>query len=204
MTRAVATEFSIPRPEAELLRHKHSEDSVELACDKRHSLNLSDPHDGKATFITHGAACAPQPVICTQGEPFDDREHAPLSEARRLEFAVREPLSNLIEELSRSRQYHETAFPQHPVQRLIFVGGEAANPALCRTIARALSLPAHMGDPLVRMGRTTQVGIESGIDRRQPQPVWAVAIGLSMSASSGEDAGITASSHSRPAASSTV
>jgi hypothetical protein len=32
----------------------------------------------------------------------------------------------------------------------------------------------------VRMGRTSDVGVESGIDRRQPQPSWAVAIGLSM------------------------
>jgi hypothetical protein len=30
------------------------------------------------------------------------------------------------------------------------------------------------------MGRTTLVGIESGIDRRQAQPGWAVAIGLSL------------------------
>jgi hypothetical protein len=33
---------------------------------------------------------------------------------------------------------------------------------------------------MVRMGRISQIGIESGIDRRQPQPTWAVAIGLSM------------------------
>jgi hypothetical protein len=30
------------------------------------------------------------------------------------------------------------------------------------------------------MGRTSEVGPESGIDRRQPQPNWAVAIGLSL------------------------
>jgi hypothetical protein len=30
------------------------------------------------------------------------------------------------------------------------------------------------------MGRTTDVGVESGIDRRVSQPAWAVAIGLSM------------------------
>jgi len=32
----------------------------------------------------------------------------------------------------------------------------------------------------VRMGRISEVGIESGIDRRQPQPGWATAIGLSL------------------------
>jgi hypothetical protein len=30
------------------------------------------------------------------------------------------------------------------------------------------------------MARTTEVGPESGIDRRLPQPDWAVALGLSM------------------------
>jgi hypothetical protein len=33
---------------------------------------------------------------------------------------------------------------------------------------------------MVRMNRTCQVDPSSGIDRRQPQPAWAVAIGLSM------------------------
>ena len=43
-----------------------------------------------------------------------------------------------------------------------------------------MGLAAQVGDPLVRMGRISEIGIESGIDRRQPQPGWAVAIGLSM------------------------
>jgi hypothetical protein len=41
-------------------------------------------------------------------------------------------------------------------------------------------LAAQVGDPLVRMARNSDVGIESGIDRRQPQPNWTVAVGLSM------------------------
>ena len=39
---------------------------------------------------------------------------------------------------------------------------------------------AQVGDPLCRMGKTCQIGLESGIDRTQPQPGWAVAMGLSM------------------------
>jgi hypothetical protein len=30
------------------------------------------------------------------------------------------------------------------------------------------------------MGRISDISIDSGIDRRQPQPNWAVAIGLSL------------------------
>jgi hypothetical protein len=38
------------------------------------------------------------------------------------------------------------------------------------------------------MGRNSEVGIESGIDRRQPQPGWAVAIGLSLGPVAGQAA----------------
>ena len=99
---------------------------------------------------------------------------------RPIERAIRGPLAKLAEELSLCRRYHEATFPDHPIQRLIFVGGEARQRDLCQQVARKLGLSAQVGDPLVRMGRTTEVGIESGIDRRQPQPAWAVAIGLSM------------------------
>ena len=68
----------------------------------------------------------------------------------------------------------------------MFVGGEARHRNLCQQIARQMSLAAQVGDPLVRMGRTSDVGVESGIDRRQPQPSWAVALGLSMGPAAAE------------------
>jgi geranylgeranyl pyrophosphate synthase len=66
------------------------------------------------------------------------------------------------------------------VDRLVFVGGEAKHRTLCQHIAREMGLAAQVGDPLVRMGRESRIGIDSGIDCRLPQPNWAVAIGLSM------------------------
>jgi hypothetical protein len=68
------------------------------------------------------------------------------------------------------------------VTRLIFVGGEARQKVLCQQIARQMSLAAQVGDPMVRVGKNCEIPIESGIDRKQPQPGWAVAIGLSMGA----------------------
>lgn len=100
--------------------------------------------------------------------------------ARAAEQACREPLNRLIEELNSCREYYEATFPNKPVDRLIFVGGEARQRSLCQHVAKQMSLAAQVGDPLVRMGRISDVGIESGIDRRQPQPGWAVAIGLSL------------------------
>jgi len=100
--------------------------------------------------------------------------------ARQVEQCLREPLAKLTEELDLCRRYHETTFHSKPLDRLVFIGGEARHRNICMYVARSMSLAAQVGDPLVRMGRTSDVGVESGIDRRQPQPSWSVALGLSM------------------------
>lgn len=112
------------------------------------------------------------PTVCNTTHPPEQRTI--------IDQAVREPLDRLIEELDLCRRYHETSFPSLPVDRLLFIGGEARHRSLCQHIAQQLSLAAQVGDPLVRMGRISDIGPESGIDRRQPQPAWAIAIGLSM------------------------
>ena len=106
---------------------------------------------------------------------------------QRAEQAYKEPLGRLVEELALCRRYYEATFPNQPVQRLIFVGGEANQRGLCQQIARELGIAAQVGDPLARMGKFSDVGIESGIDRRCPQPGWSVAIGLSMGPAGSED-----------------
>lgn len=100
--------------------------------------------------------------------------------ASAVEQACCQPLAKLIEELDLCRRYHESTFPSKPVDRLIFVGGEASHRWMCQQIAKELGLAAQVGDPLSRMARTCDLGIASGIDRRHPQPAWAVAIGLSL------------------------
>jgi type IV pilus assembly protein PilM len=105
---------------------------------------------------------------------------APSVPLKKAEAAQHETALRLVDELNLCRRYHEATFPSKPVQKLIFVGGEARHRTLCQTLARQLGLAAQIGDPIVRMGKNSEIGIESGIDRRQPQPAWAVAIGLSM------------------------
>jgi len=102
-----------------------------------------------------------------------------------VEEALHEPLGRLIDELGLCRRYYEATFQNKPVEKLIFVGGEAKQRRLCQHVAREMQLAAQVGDPLVRMGRISEIGIESGIDRRQPQPGWATAIGLSLGPVSG-------------------
>jgi type IV pilus assembly protein PilM len=120
--------------------------------------------------------------------------------ALRVEKACREPLGKLVQELDLCRRYHEATFPSRPIERLVFVGGEARQRTLCMQIARELGVAAQLGDPMVRMGRVSDVGIESGIDRRQPQPAWSVAIGLSLGPLSAAGPGAAKSSRAAAAA----
>lgn len=94
--------------------------------------------------------------------------------------ACRDPLERLIKEIELCRRYHEATFPNRPVDRLVFVGGEALQKSLCQQIAKRLGIAAQLGDPMVRLGRMSRIPVESGLDMSKPQPAWAVAIGLSI------------------------
>jgi Tfp pilus assembly PilM family ATPase len=91
-----------------------------------------------------------------------------------------EPLEVLTDEILLSLRYHESLFPGRKVERVIFLGGESKSRSLCQMIARALKLPAQLSDPLARVARS---GDEPtiGVDLKQPQPGWAVALGLAIS-----------------------
>jgi type IV pilus assembly protein PilM len=104
----------------------------------------------------------------------------PAANAEQVESAIHHTLERLIAELSLCRKDHEATFPEFPIEQLIFLGGEARQPGLCQHIATQLDLPGHTADSLCRMSGNSEIGIESAIDRRHPQPAWAAAIGLSM------------------------
>ncbi|HZZ44053.1 MAG TPA: pilus assembly protein PilM [Tepidisphaeraceae bacterium] len=99
-----------------------------------------------------------------------------------VEAALREPLTRLVQELDLCRRYYEATFPSHPIDRLVFVGGEAHHRRVCQRIAMELSLSAQVGDPMVRLAGTCDLSLESTLDPTVPQPSWAVALGLSMGA----------------------
>ncbi len=93
-----------------------------------------------------------------------------------------EVIKTLNDELTQCLRYYESVHRNHSIERVIFLGGQAADRRLCQSVAQSLNLPAQIGDPLVRIG-TAQGGVlETGLDRRQPQPRWAVAVGLSLGA----------------------
>jgi len=110
---------------------------------------------------------------------------APVALHEQVDAACQKPLAKLADELNLCRRYNEATFSSKPVDRLVFIGGESRHRSICMSIARKLGLAAQLGDPLCRMAKWSDIGIASGIDRRLPQPAWAVAIGLSMGQRSG-------------------
>ena len=137
-----------------------------------------EPKGNVATAVAE----APRPAV--QAAPAAETQVGGVSplDRDRVDQACREPLTRLVEELSLCRRYYEAAFHNQPVQRLIFVGGEANQRGLCQHIAREMGVAAQVGDPLARMAKSSPAGLEEYIDRRVAQPAWAVAMGLSMGA----------------------
>jgi len=122
-----------------------------------------------------GAATLAQPPTAA------DAVTALAAQAERSRSAVdlSEPLRALTDELALCVRYYESLFPQRKVHRTIFVGGESRHVALCQHIARVLKTPAHAADPLARIARAGGEPVV-GVDMSQPQPGWAVPMGLLM------------------------
>jgi Tfp pilus assembly PilM family ATPase len=89
----------------------------------------------------------------------------------------------LISELKLCMRYYEGIFSGRTVDRVIFVGGESRHISNCKRIAQQLGLPATLGDPLARLMKDQAA--QTSVDLRQPQPGWAIAVGLALGISPG-------------------
>ena len=87
-------------------------------------------------------------------------------------------VENLTGELRLCMRYYESIFPGRTVDRAIFVGGESRHIPMCQRIAKQLGVPATLGDPLARLIKDN--ADTGGVDVRQPQPGWAIAVGLAL------------------------
>jgi type IV pilus assembly protein PilM len=104
------------------------------------------------------------------------------SEAEQGLFAhLDDTIKDIADEMTQCLRYYESIFRHRSVERAIFVGGQAYDKRLCQALAQRLNLPAQIGDPLVRVKRSPSATGRWNFDWRQPQPAWAVAIGLSLS-----------------------
>jgi type IV pilus assembly protein PilM len=182
LTRAVAAATGLGFDEAKLARVQAAS-QVEEQAEQRVAETapaMTQPASTDSSFALLSSVGKPS-------GPAGSTPPAPLQTGvSKLESACIEPLNKLVDELNLCRRYHETTFSNKTVNRLIFVGGEARQKWMCQHVARSMQLAAQIGDPLVRLARTTEIGIESGIDRRLPQPAWAVALGLSMGPAAGK------------------
>jgi type IV pilus assembly protein PilM len=199
-SRAVATALRIPLDQARQMRVQLAEGAedvevkaaapvIDRVTPPRAPMDENESLEGTGFALLNAGVAAAQrrePQAALVAAPVAD---APTSEPasgvvasdrKRIEEATREPLARMIEELSLCRRYFESAFHDQTVQRLLFIGGEANQRSLCQQIAREMGIGAQVGDPLCRMSKNVPPGVEIGIDRRVPQPAWAIAIGLSM------------------------
>lgn len=121
-----------------------------------------------------GAAVATKPADAATAA------QALASRAANTSIDLTDALRALTDEINLSVCYYQQLFPDRKIDRLIFVGGESRHAALCQHIARMFPFPAHASDPLARVART---GSEpcAGVDLSQPQPGWAVPLGLLLS-----------------------
>jgi type IV pilus assembly protein PilM len=87
-------------------------------------------------------------------------------------------VETVIGDLQLCMRYYESIFPGRTVDRVIFVGGESRHIPMCQRIAQRLGVPATLGDPLARLVKES--ANTGGVDVRQAQPGWAIAVGLAI------------------------
>lgn len=120
-----------------------------------------------AAGVIHGDASASQEESATNqtaGDPV---------------IPVGDTLDCLLDEMHLCLRYYQSVFPNRPIDKLVFLGGEAHHVSTCQHIARSLRIAAQLGDPMARLMRAGAKS--SGLDLRQPQPGWAVPLGLCLS-----------------------
>ncbi len=135
---------------------------------------------------------AEQAVATAIAEEDDRRDSAPIPSStpsvqistpdrvkKELEVDLSEELDTLTDEVAMCLRYHGAVFPGKRVDRALFVGGETRHRALCEHIARTLSLPARIADPLAHLSRQDNTPTRC-VDLTQAQPGWAVAYGLGL------------------------
>ncbi|MCF7957882.1 MAG: hypothetical protein K9M57_05470, partial [Phycisphaerae bacterium] len=89
-------------------------------------------------------------------------------------------LEQLGDEINSCVRYHDILFPSHQVGKIIFIGGQANNVALCQKVAFRIGLPAQIGDPLVRVDTNGKPNACRDLNLNELNSDWAIAFGLSM------------------------
>lgn len=135
---------------------------------------------------THSTGVATESMPGMPGPAQDDSSEiqAPAPKpggfSRGPQIDLSEPLEIMCDEISMCLRYHKALFPTMPVERAVFVGGQACHQPVCEHLARALKLEAQVLDPMACLARAGRVPT-SGVDLRSPQPGWASVVGGALS-----------------------
>jgi len=97
------------------------------------------------------------------------------------QFDECETIESLIDELRLSIRYYQTVFPDKPIRKLVFLGGESHDVEICKTLARSVRLAAQVGDPLLGIDTLDGPAELAGGVGNHPRPEWAVPLGLCLS-----------------------
>ncbi len=97
-----------------------------------------------------------------------------------IQSIIEPTLQYLCDEIRNCVRYHDLMFSTSPINKVIFLGGLSKNKGICQKLARGLSLPAQLGDPLARVLPASRTGRHSDLEQGQSYSDWAVAFGLSL------------------------
>ncbi len=92
---------------------------------------------------------------------------------------LKEELEILTDEVRMCLRYHDSLFPGRKLDRGVFMGGEALHRGLCQHLAKSLKIPVQVADPMARLLKDGKEPA-NGVNLKQSQPGWAVAMGLCM------------------------
>ena len=158
---------------------------LDKAIAKQTQLSVTKARSKRLALTSYVKTAAPAPAKVAAGEASteSDKERNPDFRPQRpveANFDLTEPMEIFADELRMCLRYHRSLSPSESVERIVFTGGEARHAPLCEHLAESLRLPAQVADPLARVGRSGREPV-SGFSLSEPQPGWAVAMGLAMS-----------------------
>ena len=153
-------------------------DAAQARRQRRDSAATTEPQPEMAAVADERSAnvAAPQRPragLAVIDGPEDEPDHDAPAQA-----TAGDAFDCLIDELQLCIRYHHSVFPDRTIEKLVFLGGEARQVETCQKLAQALRIGAQLGDPLSRMAPSDKTKAPTGVNLREPQPGWAVPIGL--------------------------
>jgi len=166
MTRRVARELKI---------------DFDMARERRiaQAASFASANSGKSTAVAGSAtAVATRPQSGGGYDPMRREQNRVDVPDQTIELD--DTMDTLIDALRLTVRYHDSVCPDMPIQRMVLLGGEAYQGSIAEAIAQSMGIPTYIGDPLARVMRTPGL-VPVGVELNQPQPGWAVPLGLCLS-----------------------